>query len=258
MPAPNVTGFLQPSQAVGLINQGNKPGVAADGNWQYQRYGKYGENVNHPATDENFLSEEGSYWKAVNATPGTAITANIQTTFSATKAFLTIQNSGPSGGPLLYLDYIRLITVTAPASATSTQIVLAMDSITRYSSGGTQITAFPTTSPFLAGPVPQITMYAGALTAAAAGSGVKYISRFCMFGAIEVTMSENVIAFRRPMGESNINGGTTAVRNVTSVGPCVLAPSGGAGYNTLVLHDYRPSNASTAPTYELEVGGYFR
>lgn len=258
MPAPNVTGFLQPTQLVGLINQATKPGVLGDGNWAYQRMGKYGELVVAPAFDESLLCEDGSYWKAVNATPGTAITANIQTSFSATKALMTIQNSGQAGGPLLYLDYIRLIPVVAPASATSSQIVLALDNITRYSSGGTQITAFPNATPFLTGPVPSITMYVGALTAAAAGAGVKYVARACLFGAIEVVQSEFILLFRRPTGESNVNGGTTAVRNVISVGPCVLAPSGGSGYNTLVVHDWRPSNATTAPTYEFEVGGWLR
>ena len=168
---------------------------------------------------------------------------------------LVLRPAVPADVPLV-LDYIRLICAVAPASASSTEIVLAMDTTTRYSSGGTQITAFPSVGPYQ--PVFPITLYFGALTLAAASGNVRYTGRDKIFSAIEVVGSVTLILFNRPGGEAATLGGTVPVRNVVSVGPCVLGPSGGTGPNNLTVHDWRPSNASTAPTYEFEIGGWVR
>jgi hypothetical protein len=125
------------------------------------------------------LVDEGSYFVANNAQTGIAMTAGA--TFSATAPFLVVDNNNPaasggSAGVNIALDYLALVA-SAAGGAGSTLSYLAMavyiDSIKRYQSGGSQLTG---SSPNMnLGATSNAVIHAGAVTAAAASSGVRAI-----------------------------------------------------------------------------------
>ena len=137
-----------------------------------QRIGKYGElYALTPGSPKSLLAEEGCYFSANNAQTGLAV-ALTNTAFSATNPFILIQNSASpgSGGPVITLDYALAGPVTvAGASTTSVQCAITKDTILRYSSGGTSLTPVKANS---AGPGSVAQVYAGNITALAAGGAV--------------------------------------------------------------------------------------
>lgn len=85
---------------------------------------------------------EGSYLKAVNPTFATAFAPSIAaaTGFVETAASICLRNTGGAGAKDIYLDYIRLLYVTAPTGNTALQCVMQMDNANRYTSGGAAAT----------------------------------------------------------------------------------------------------------------------
>jgi hypothetical protein len=217
------------------------------------RLGRYAEQYVIPIMpDAAALAEEGTYWKACNPTLGTAIADNIQTSFSATKGILCVVNTDSAGGKSIYPDYLKLIPAVAPASATSTEIAIAIDTVNRYSSGATNLTPVNANSATTATSVATVCRF-GAVTFAAA-SAARYLARSKIFHAIEVVGSEFVILFNRPVGDCLALNGTAPVRIGCSVGPLVIGP----GNHSMCVHTWRPANAVTAPTYEVEFGWWER
>src|SRR5947209_3844525 len=90
--------------------------------------------------EKMLLGDKGAYFVATNPTPGTPIAFAINTGVSETPGyFLSIQNSQQANGKRIYLDYLRLICGAAPASATSGEMFVKIDT-TGFTSGGTPIT----------------------------------------------------------------------------------------------------------------------
>jgi hypothetical protein len=87
-------------------------------------------------------ADEGCYFVTNNAQTGIAMTTTVA--FSATAPFLIIQNTAAAGGKKIYLDYLDLVTTAAGSAASGLTLIQAavyLDSILRYSSGGTNLTA---------------------------------------------------------------------------------------------------------------------
>jgi len=95
------------------------------------RGGRYGEQYVLPLIPtKHLLADEGSYFIATNPTPGTALAYNIQAAFSDTVPLFYVQNNDSKANPFgkrLYLDYIKLICTTAPASSTGVRFALKTD-----------------------------------------------------------------------------------------------------------------------------------
>lgn len=90
------------------------------------------------------LAEEGSYFVANSATPQTAITGPAGSAFSATAAALTIYNGSTVTNPVrIMVDYISIqagaTAMSNSTSNTATYWSVVLDSIQRYSSGGTSL-----------------------------------------------------------------------------------------------------------------------
>jgi hypothetical protein len=188
----------------------------------------------------------GQIFSAVNATAESAIAHAVTNAFSATAGLFTLQNNGQ--GKLIKLRHIRLITATAPASATSFTVTLAVDTATRYSSGGTAIT--PKCCDASKSIVTNASnVYFGAVVLAAATAGVRYLDRIRLRHAIPVVGDEYNICFgdgsKVEPSSAIILNGTTPQRIVATAPEIIL------GYgHSFILHAYYPSNASTAAQYE--------
>lgn len=161
---------------VGEVDR-TKPHAELDGSDTDVRLSRYRElsvmpfsYTKHPYVDE------GSYFTANNAQTGLA-TAAAPTTFSATNPFLLLYNNGSVTDDFasrIYLDYILLLSTAAGTGATNIQFAIVKDSVSRYSSGGTEITANivpcgPTSTSSA------MKMWAGNITASAASASARTI-----------------------------------------------------------------------------------
>ena len=201
----------------------------------------------HQRNEALGFSDEGHYFNAHNATAGTGLaTAAAPTGDSDTKVLLVIDN--PDTDKMSYLDYVSLQPTAAGGSGASIHFTHQTDTKQRYSSGGTALTAVNVDSSDTASA--DCNVYAGAVTAAAAGSGKKKFGHYLMRNVIPVVGDTYRINFG---GQDNPASGLavagTAIVNLTfNVHPVVIGP--GCSW---VLTLYLPSQSS-ASSYEFDIG----
>src|ERR1039457_7133219 len=125
MPGIDVNQLWTPARAVPSPQSDQKAPVTN------ARGGSCGEQyVLPPTPPKPPLADEGSYFIATNPTPGTALAYNIQAAFSDTVPLFYVQNNDSKANPFgkrLYLDYIKLICTTAPASGTGARFAIKTD-----------------------------------------------------------------------------------------------------------------------------------
>jgi hypothetical protein len=238
--------FAQVNAALPSANTANAQAEA--------RSSTYGELFSQPVGLGNYtLGLEGSYYKAINPTIGTGIAQTVQTSFANTNGVLTMHNGASAGGVNLVLDYVRLVNTVVGTSTTSTQAAIAIDNITRYSSGGSSITGLNNCN-MGASQASQAVVHFGALTLASPSASVRYLSRFNLRTAIMVILEEWIITFGRVnLGGFNTMSGTAAQRMMVEAGPVVLAPG-----DEMVLHLWNVANVTTPPSWEFELAWYER
>ncbi len=219
------------------------------------------QNLNSIITGGGFLESPrygraavGQYFRATNPTFGTGIAMSIVTAFTATSPLMTIVNGAPTGGPSIYLDYIKLMNTVAGASSTQAHIGTVLDLANRYSSGGTTLTGNPVNTGSKNAPVASINF--GAIVATAASGSVRLLGRDiiktqaapCWVVGDEVFIKcENVDT---PAGATN--GAATAIYPAP-MGPVIIAPG-----HTFLLYMWNIANATTAPSWEVEVAWWER
>lgn len=196
------------------------------------------------------VCEEGSYFNAINPTPGTGIAQSIQATFSATNGAFCLRNGDTAGGKRITMDYLRLINTVVGASTTRSEALVAIDSTIRYSSGGSAI--IPTNANMDSGTATIAVCHFGALSLSAESGAVRRVSRFQLRTAIMVQYEEFIITFGRPtdFGAFNTLSGTAGQRMVVDAGPVIIGPNN----HSLTIHIWHTGNAVTAPSWEFEAG----
>jgi hypothetical protein len=235
----------------GLVNR-TKPAKIADGVNVAVRQGRYGEQMVVPVTSGTYaIADEGSYFKATNPTFGTGVAAAITTAFSATAGYFCLFNGDSAGGKRIYLDYLTMICNTVPATATSFQFGITLDSINRWSSAGSAITPVNSNQDDATSAIG--VLHAGALVLAAASGSVRSHSRGVFFGAIPVVQSSYTLNFGTFDNQSGTLGGTVASQISDGCGPVVLGPG-----QSLNFHTWWPGNATTAGVWEFELGWWER
>jgi hypothetical protein len=239
-------------QQYGLAQQA-PPTAIADGQPVRQRLTRYGD-LWVPMPPEAMLAAEGAYFRATNPTPGTALTHAITSAWVATTPTLLIRNTDASStGKTLYLDYIRLIMTVIPTSSTGWDVAVILDPNNRYASGGTAIalggncnTAFSTAS---------IASIFWTPTASAAVAP-RLVSRGRAFSVIPVVGSALMIPFAaQDFAVSSTMGGTVATHLYVPCGPIALGP--GSNHSALI-YCWFPANATTGPSFEVEIGWWER
>ena len=120
------------------VRRDTLPGTNADGALGYGRANRYGEQVNYNV-DRNVLADEGSYYVATNATPGTAI-ASIAAAdgYDDTEALFYLGNTHASKH--VYMDYLHLVVKVAGANGTDFAYAIDVATEATWASGGTAIT----------------------------------------------------------------------------------------------------------------------
>jgi hypothetical protein len=204
------------------------------------------------------LAKEGSYFVTNNAQSGIAMTATA--VFAATTPFIVIQNNATIGGKSINLDYINLVTTAAGSAAsglTLIQATLVLDSILRYTSGGSNLTSNKVSPNMaLASAASIASIYCGAITAAAAGAlartlcGVRTV-RPCVSATVADVIGETKL-FNFGGVEAMLNGSIT-VANANNVPvpmpPCIIGPQQSA----LLYLYYAAAGTPVAASYAPEV-----
>lgn len=196
--------------------------------------------------------DQGNYFNALSPTPGTGIAQTVVTAFSATDGVMCLFNAAStasSSGSRVFMDYIRLVTTVIPASATSSQVVVAIDNANRYTSGGSALT--PVNANGTVGNATNATVNFGALVLTAETAAKRRLARAVLRSAIPVVQDETLLVFTSvdAPGAAGSMGGAVALRSVVPVGPAVIGPG-----QSLTVHIYSPANATTPPSYEVEMG----
>jgi hypothetical protein len=200
------------------------------------------------------LADEGAYWKLVNAVPETAIAHAIRATFLATNCVALIRNNAaaaPAGGKHLFMDYLRLIPKVVPASATKSEVAIALDfGATRRTGGGTAITPVNPNGD-VAAPSADVVVHFGDVTLSAETANVRKLARAQLRTAILQVGEELLLQFGSDKHQEGTLGGAGGVGRVVNLGPLIIPPQAEAA-----VHLWHTGNITTAGTYEFE-GGFF-
>jgi hypothetical protein len=207
------------------------------------------------------LAGEGSYNIATTPTPGTAVaygSGGTQASFSSTTGFVIYKNNGQPGVPQplqMYLDYLRiLVTGTVPASATSTQFAITIDTANRAPTANFSLLT-PVNMNFRSGrgPVGQVWIPSAGIPTVPAAVNARLVARGSLRQAISVTLDEYILRFGAQDGSPAVAGGTGVGRYASDAPPVVLGPQ-----EFCVIHLWQPSAVTNALSVELETGWYER
>lgn len=193
-------------------------------------------------------ANEGSYFVATNATPGTAVaTTTSITAYDATKPVLSINNTSTvAQNKSILLRYIRLRTQQVPTSATDWFWTGEVDANSRYSSAGTAA-GTPKSTNGLGTSLATILLGAVVLTAATAAR--RRIFQSIGRSVIPVINDDIIFDFTgKSFSAGSTLGGTVAVPIRIPCPPAIIMPQ-----ELFSLHGHGTSNAAAA-SWEYEIG----
>jgi hypothetical protein len=239
------------------------PTAVADAVQVQPRLDRYGDQYATPLSSARYcLADEGSYFKAGNATIGTGIIHALTAAWSATAALFCLRNTDAEGAKRIYLDFVRLVTgatAIGMTAATSIEMAVTIDNTNRYSSGGTSIT--PANANMDSATATIAALNFGAVVLSAASGSVRQVARgaFARRAApAMVTGDQLLFAFGDDAGQTLDVAGAAAPATAATAfrmgsGPIVIG-----GGDSLNFHLWYPAGATTAPTYEFEIGWWER
>lgn len=239
------------------------PTKIADATNQLLRVSSYGDIITQSIGDGmHAVADEGSYFKAINATIGTGIIHALTTSFSATAAIFSISNGDAEGAKRIYLDYFRLTTgatAIAMTGATSIECAVTTDTTVRFSSGGTTIT--PTNVNSDSSRATIATVNFGAVVLSAASGAARQVARAALprrAAPALVTGDQIHFDFDSVGGPSVSVAGSATPATAPSIFYCPLGPVVIGGGDSVNFHLWYPAGATTAPTYEFEIAWWER
>lgn len=214
------------------------PGGQADGTGIIGRASKYGEVVTVPLTAGTYgLADEGTYFHATTATPGTAysLTGATQTAFVATTPTFTVKNNDAEGAKRLFIDYVRIQWTTGGTAGTRVEGAAVIDNISRYSSGGTALNVYNVNMDSSSATI-SAQVFGGAITAVAASGNVRYSCRFALKLAIPAVGDSMMINF----GQLEALGTVASGEPRASCPPAIVG-----GGDTFLLYLWLPGQTAT-------------
>lgn len=216
------------------------------------RVSPYGDVMSQPVGKSRAtLAEEGSYYIAVNATPGTGVAGIAAANgYDATEALCTILNAASSSKTIV-LDYIKLSVTAAGTNGTDLRWDAHLDTGSRYTSGGSVITA---ANAKVGGAASQGTIQFGAVVAPAATADVLRIGGNELRSVIKVIGDQYTFDFGGDpvQGSGAPANGTLAANLATQCAPVILAPG-----KSFIL-TLNSASQSVAASYEFEIGYWER
>lgn len=206
------------------------------------------------------LADEGGYFIGTNPAVGTAIAATTSVVDDAATASSTHAQFAPTAlwqntevptnpnAVSIYLRYLRMFLVQVPTSATSWKFSLRLDSVLRFSSGGSAIT--PVNVNYSSSKAPKGQMFFGAIVPLALpSSNARLVANGLVNSVIPVTLDQWLFTFGNASPSMDqLNGGASAKNIVINVPPVIIPPG-----CSLSLDMWGTANAA-APSWEFECG----
>lgn len=201
------------------------------------------------------LADEGSYFVFRNATPGTGIAGHAApTTIDDTKPFILIKNpSTAAEGKRLYLDYLKTEVTAAGTGGTNLRYAIKTDNISRYSSGGSDLTVVnPNMDSSESGSAFQAKV--GAVVAAAASSDVRIVDAGLIRTVINVIGDRYLFTFgsSQPAASGMVLEGTAQAQVMVPCPPVIVGPG-----QTFLFH-FSSASQTAASSHEVVLGAYYR
>ena len=233
------------------------------------RGGRYGEQYGLSLIPtKHLLADEGSYFICTSATtsgtPGTTtMSYPLTTAYSATTPFVYLQNNDSKSNPVakrVYFDYLKIVCTQAAASSTGVRFAAVVDPVVRgiTTNNGTFFT--PTSPNSDVSPQSVCQFWIQNSATASVISAASTSNRVVATGSMgNLTVLGDEYAIISGTTDPGAYPGTIAVqatcpgRRVTVIPPLILGPSAG-----LTFFMWLPNNASTALTYEFEMGWWER
>jgi hypothetical protein len=213
--------------------------------------------VSEGTARDTVLADLGVMFVATSPTPGTGIISSTPITLAAaaTAPTMVVYNGNQAGGPNVYPLWLKLTETAASTGGTQLNYQFHIDTVNRYVSGGTVLTAGAnfgaTNSGSLFGS--KATIAYGAITGAAAVND-KFVSGNCRcrVGLIDILGDMLMFTFGSPTPmAAGPSLQTTATVGVFafSVAPVVVAPG-----HSMVMTIWQPTTFTTGVTHEVEFG----
>ena len=195
-------------------------------------------------------ADEGAYFIARNATPGTGIAGHAAcTTHDTEKAFIMLQNNAETGGPRVYLDYLKLQVTAAGSSGTLNYATHTVDRNRTYLSGGGNLTIVNVSQDSARSSVLTVAKVGAVVPGEANTTNARIVAHARARTVIPVIGDVLLFNFGGdPVNTGAVMAGTTELERVIHCPPIVLGP--GHSYH-LVL--WRASQSGAA-SYEVEIG----
>ena len=241
------------TRPTGTVRRSTLPSATNDGDRAFNRSSRYGEQVVQPIGGDRYpLADEGSYFIATNATPGTAI-AGIAAAdgYDDAEALLYLANTHPTKH--VYLDYLHLICEAAGASGSDFAYAIDVATETTYASGGTAITPVCTNREAELDVKAPVIMWFGAVVTTT-GTTEKIMSHGQLLTTIKVIGDHYLLAFGgkpQPPATQIMEG--AAQRSVQKSCPPIVVPPGHA----LSFREFATSQSGAAQ-YQFEAGFWIR
>jgi hypothetical protein len=198
------------------------------------------------------MADEGTYFYAANATAGTGIVVTTTAVaYTAISPIFMLQNMDVTGGKNVYPDFIKLtITTLAGTPGTNVACAIEIDTVNRYTSGGTQFTPVNTNTGVGVSSIART--YGGALLATALTSTTRRIAN-CPLRSIAPVVFDTVW-FTFGSVEKNMIQGSYALATAGAwVIPCPGVSIGPNGHS-LMVYVWSPAEAGTGRYYEFSAG----
>jgi hypothetical protein len=228
----------------------------------------YDEQLVHNAMPtEHTIADAGGYFVAGNPTIGTGIqkAASI-TAFADTNALFVIQNTDSPANlqaKRIYLRFIRLsLGGTAPTGTVSMEWAFKLDKIERFpttAANMTVLTAVNVNMDSAVASVAKVASYAnaGAMTIPAASTAARVAGRAKIPTGLGIVGDEYVVTFGQ-LDWPGVGGLTAAraavpARLISNAAPIIIGPG-----QTLVVHQWWVTAATTVETHEFELGWWER
>lgn len=224
------------------------------------RLSRYGGQITESVVStKQVLADEGGYFVATNPTPGTAFAYPVLAAFADTTPGIYMFNKDApanASAKRIYLDYIKIIVTTVPASTTSANFAIKLDSAARALTTDNTVSLIPANVNMDLGTASLALVKAqNSATASviAAGSASSRLVSRGVLGGLPIVGDELVIAFGSVDPAGAYGATNVASRKVTSAPPVVIGPGQSLAFSLWFI-----GNAATGLSYELEVGWWER
>lgn len=232
--------------------------VSGDGVSKVARGSVYGDSYVSALPKSRYsIADEGRYFVATNPTPGTGIAGIAAADGLNDAEGLLLLTNDNTDGQRVYLDYLYLRATVAGTNGTDAHgFTVKLDSVPRYTSGGSSIT--PVNTNMASSLSPGVTCKFGALITTAAGAAARLVSNRVLRRATIVVAGDEFFVSFGAAPSPGVRSGTLAADSTTNVGYSTHMPPVVLGEGQCVWMAANHTSQTVGTSWEFELGFWVR